>query len=212
MMKNINIYSYEHKQSLELKTSQLLLSGTQDSKNLNIPLRIIHPLQIRMKQKGSGLRVKLSGHLDWKFKMSLYLQSFWVFTCIPLGADELQEGDFHKRGRRAQRREQGSADWYLHFNPGQTWGHFPAYVFLLFFYFAVSIFALKPKIHSVIFKLFSQDEEFCLAYITTLSLALFLNVPKESIGHLSSLWTICVCFLMKNTVCVFSRHKRILWI
>lgn len=74
------------------------------------------------------------------------------FSLIPLGADKLMEGDIHEWDRRAQWREQGFADWYLHINPGQTWGHFSASIFFL----KVFIFALKPKIHAVIFKLFSH--------------------------------------------------------
>lgn len=160
MMKNINIYLYGHTNrkkrrkikawslkhlnccSVELRTWKLVKKTS---------ITDFQPLQTEPKgkmwrpgeKKGTARRhvfiLAASLRCHHIHRATIFYCFFFVF--VSNLCDPTKSGQNSRRETR-----QGFADWYLRVNPGQTWGHFPPFLFLSLF---LCLFAVKPKIHSL---------------------------------------------------------------
>lgn len=141
---------------LNISTAAQWNSGLE---NLLTSITVIHLLQTREKQKekmcclreelkGITLAASLRCHHIYRV-----VNVFWVFSFL----SHWERSNYSTNWRETFMNEtdecsggnKGFADWYLHVNPGQTWGHFPAFFFVVVVVFVCFRFALKPKMHSL---------------------------------------------------------------
>lgn len=138
MMKNINIYLYEHKQSLELKHLSCCSVELRTWKLVNTH-HGYPPASNQNETKGKCVcpREELWGFI-WAASLRCHhiyraAAFFSLFFFYPTRSGQTNGGRYILEwDGRVQWWEQGVADWYLHINPGQTWGHFPAFLICLF--------------------------------------------------------------------------------